>query len=69
MPTSKPTPRPTFESCDDINFSLGLEIIVSNGCGLTDNECLAVREFVADVVEKTFVKGLVEMNLLLHGIV
>ena len=43
-PTLNPTPiitlHQTFGSCDDINFSLGLQLIVSNGCGLTDNECL-----------------------------
>ena len=61
-PTPRPTPMPSdfptkFESCGEIDFSFRLTIIVPTGCGLTDDECLALREFVAHSIDPNLISG------------
>ena len=52
-PTNYPTPSPTHEYCD-IPFGLEVLIMVSNACYLSNGECIAQNEFLADIIEKTY---------------
>ena len=68
QPSPQPTPRPTHDWCSEVDYTLGIRIIISSGCSLTNDECTAVNEFVSDVVEKTYnPEGLVNMELIAHN--
>ena len=50
---SSPTQSPSCNFCN-INYSLDLIIVVSNGCGLTSDECDSMREYMSDLVKKMY---------------
>ena len=52
-PTSQPTNDPTSDVCD-YDFTLGLGIVVSNGCRLSENECDSARMYLSKLVEKVY---------------
>ena len=50
------------DCCNEIDFTMGTRLI-------SDDKCTAVREFVSDVVEKTYnPEGLVDYEVILHNL-
>ena len=66
-PTFIPTQKPTNDACD-LNYDLDIALVVSNGCYLSDHDCSVLREFTADLIEKTCNPDHVTMTLVTHNI-
>ena len=52
-PTDNPTGSPTSDYCD-LSHTQDVIYVVSNGCCLTSSECDMMRDYMAELVEKTF---------------
>ena len=55
-PTDMPSPStdsPTTDYCD-VSHTQDVIYVVSNGCGLTSSECDMMRDYMAELIEKTF---------------
>ena len=52
-PTNMPTANPTNDFCD-IDYTVALGIVVSNGCATTDYTCEDLQEFLSELVESVY---------------